>query len=108
MTNIKINLTKHNSYKKGLLQSFSSENSLQVTIKDSYPEQEYYYQYADDFDYNDGEANGNIYFFDENLEIVCIKTIYGGDYEDYEFTELGVSLLKKELVDYFYWLVNRI
>lgn len=105
-----MNLIKYEHHKEELLQHFAYDNSLGIYLKDEFIQQEYYYQYANDFDYNDGEegTNGNIYFFNEDLQLVATKTIYAGDSEDYEFTELGVSLLKKELVDYCYWLLNTI
>jgi hypothetical protein len=63
-------------------------------------------KYAEDFDYADGEegTNGIVYYYHED-KLVVIKTIYGGDDEDWEFTELGKEKFQQLLVSYLELLV---
>jgi len=64
--------------------------------------------YSSDFDYNDGEegANGEIYYYFQG-ELVLTHVIYGGDDEDFKFTELGKTMFKELLFNYITLLLNK-
>ena len=53
------------------------------------------------FDCADGEegANGEVYYYYED-KLVVTNTIYGGDNEDWEFTEFGKEKFQQLLLNY--------
>jgi hypothetical protein len=63
--------------------------------------------YSEDFNYADEEeASGDIYYYYKG-QLVLTHTIYGGDMEDFKFTELGKTMFKELLFNYITLLLNK-
>jgi len=93
-----------------LLQVFCDSFNLGIVIKDEFIEIKFFYEYAPDFNYVDGEEgdNGLVFYYDEDKDIICIKIIHGGDDVDYEFTDVGKSVMSNILEKYFKFLIDKI
>lgn len=72
----------------------------------------YTYRDIEDIDYTtdqsefevvDGEEgdNGIIKYYSLSGDLLAVKTVYGGDSEDIEFTEIGKNILKVKALEIF-------
>jgi hypothetical protein len=93
------------------LQAFCSEYNTGVFIKNDYKwETPLTFEYAEDFDYADGEeeANGSIYYYIYDNQLIFTREIYAGDGESFHFTKYGFNYYTVILNNYFDWLLNKI
>jgi len=84
-----------------LLEEFCKEIGLRVPMD---IEDLDYTTDTSEFNIVDGEEgdNGIIKYYTIDGDLLAIKTVYGGDSEEVEFTHWGKDMLKEKALDIFY------
>ncbi len=84
-----------------LLEDFCYEIGLRVPID---IEDINYTTDTTEFNFVDGEEgdNGIIKYYATDGDLLAVKTVYGGDSEEVEFTQWGKDLLKEKALNIFY------